>query len=49
MRSHIHKEERLFVHSIGGVLNYVETLGYGWRAGLISNAIKEVESIEIAR
>lgn len=49
MCSHIQKEERLFVHSIGGVLNYVETLGYGWGTDLISNAIKEVESIKIAR
>lgn len=49
MHSHIQKEEMLFVHSIGGVLNYMETSGYGWRADLIPNAIKEVESTESAR
>lgn len=49
MCSHIQQEEMLFVHSKGGVLNYVETLGYGWRADLILNAIKEVESIESTR
>lgn len=39
----------LFVHNICGELNFVETLGYGWRAELTPNAIKEVESIESTR
>lgn len=49
MHSHMQKEEMLFVHGIGRVLNYVETLGYGWRADLIPNAIKDVESTDSVR
>lgn len=45
----IQKQERWFVHSIGEVLNYVETSGYGWWADLIPNTIKEVESTECLR
>lgn len=49
MHTHIQKEERLFVHSIGEVFNHMETLGYGWRADLTPNAITEVKYAESPR
>lgn len=49
MCTRMQKKERLFVRSVGEVLNYVETLGCGWRADLIPNTIKEVESTESPR